>query len=196
MLQEQEELLLGGPAGSGPGSMLSLNKLGAKTKKLRQARWTHGVLHPTLGALMLHVGAGGCACPLCQEMGEELSNAFPNACECVLECVGLGDRCCWSGEKCTPDEAAHSASNSSEDRPEMSCALHLHLRYVNCGTHNCVCSSAYIPPTAADCVRFTQVVRTSLKTRMRMPLHCPVRWQPQTIGALIVCSSEEAEEEQ
>jgi hypothetical protein len=90
MLQEQEELLLGGPAGSGPGSMLSLNALNAKTKKLPQALCTHGALHPTLGALMLHVGAGGCACPLCQEMGEELSNAFPTACECVcLSAWGL-----------------------------------------------------------------------------------------------------------
>ena len=31
---------------------------------------------------------------------------------------------------------------------------------------------------------------------MRMLLHCPVCWQPKTIGALIVCSGEEEEEEE
>ena len=89
LLQKQEELL-GGPAGSGPGSTLQVNRLSSKTRKLRQALWTDGAVHPTLGALMLQVGAGECGCPLCQEMGEELSNAFPNACGCVLECVLLG----------------------------------------------------------------------------------------------------------
>ena len=108
--------------------------------------------------------ARGCRwmCPLCQEMGEELSNAFPNACECVLECVGLGGRCCWSGEKCAPDEAAHSAANSSEDRPDMSGALHLHLRYVNCDTHNCV-QLCLCPANCHNCMHLRLIACGSLR---------------------------------
>ena len=51
-LLQQQEMLLGGPAGSDRAHRFETNKLAAKTKKLRQALWTHGTFTLTFGALM------------------------------------------------------------------------------------------------------------------------------------------------